>query len=81
MFLNIWAAIDLGADIYPHEKETVAIWFYAMLGLAACSIGFAVFAVRSWRVNRKPSPPPPLPPSPSAPLSPTIEPLEPRRFL
>ncbi len=52
-FYNFWVAADLGYDSSPHGQAILKWWFYALLGLIAAGIGFAVVAVKSWWSSRQ----------------------------
>ena len=51
-FYKFGVTCDLGYAAYPRGQPIIMRWGYDMLGLFACSIGFAVLAVKSWRLNR-----------------------------
>jgi hypothetical protein len=51
--LNFIAAINLGYDITPQEKQTISYWGYAMIGLMVSSIGFFVIVIKSWCSRKK----------------------------
>jgi hypothetical protein len=52
-FFNLWAAVELGYDTSARGKSIIAVWSYAMLGLAVCGLGFAALALRYWKSARQ----------------------------